>query len=133
MANPIVHFELPADDPKTLIDFYGKVFGWKIERMSPQSEYWTVVTSESGVGSINGGILKRSVPTQNALNYVRVDSIDEHCRKVERRGGRITHQRQPIPGIGWFAIAADPEGNQFGLFQEDHQAALPLEKPPTEA
>ena len=133
MTNPIVHFEIPADDPKKLIDFYGKLFGWRIERVSPLSEYWTVMTTESGLGAINGGILKRSVPTQNALNYVKVDSVDEHCKKVESRGGRIVHQRQPMPGVGWFAIAADPEGNLFGLFQEDAQAALPPENPPKPA
>lgn len=128
MANPIVHFEIPADNPKKLIDFYGKLFGWRIERMSPQSEYWTVTTGEPGA-SVNGGILKRSVPSQNALNYVRVDSVDERLQQVEKRGGRIVHQRQPIPGVGWFAIAADPEGNQFGLFQEDASAGIPPESP----
>lgn len=132
MANQIVFFEIPADDPKKLMDFYRKLFGWRIERQSPQADYWTVVTSEDGTG-INGGILKRSVPTQASLNYVRVDSVDDVCKKVEGRDGRVVHQRQPMPGVGWFAIAADPEGNLFGLFQEDAQAGLPPENPPGRA
>ena len=29
--NPIVHFEIPAKDMKRAKEFYGKLFGWKIE------------------------------------------------------------------------------------------------------
>ena len=122
MANPIVHFEIPSDDPKKLISFYSHLFDWQIERMPSAEEYWTIRTGEA---SLNGGLLKRSVPSQAALNYVRVESVDAHCKKVESKGGRIVHQKQPIPGVGWFAIGADPEGNLFGLFEEDATAALP--------
>lgn len=125
MGHQIVHFEIPADDPKKLIDFYKKLFDWKIEPMNGTTDYWTIVTGEPGSGAPNGGILKRSVPTQASLNYVKVPSVDAHCPQVEKRGGRIVHQKQPIPGIGWFAIGADPEGNLFGLFEEDSAAALP--------
>ena len=125
MGNPIVHFEIPADNPKKLVDFYSHLFGWKIEAMPGAGDYWTVTTADAEAGSVNGGILKRSVPTQAALNYIKVDDIDDHCKKVEGRGGRLVHQKQPIPGTGWFAIAADPEGNLFGLFQEDSSAAMP--------
>ena len=122
MPNEIVHFEIPADNPKKLIDFYSHLFDWKIEAMPGAEEYWTIRTAE---GSPDGGILKRSVPSQAALNYVRVDSVEAHCQKAQSRGGRVVHQKQAIPGIGWFAIAADPEGNLFGLFEEDPTAAMP--------
>lgn len=122
MPNPIVHFEIPANNPKKLIDFYGKLFGWQIDAMPGAGDYWTVKTE---AGSPSGGILKRSVPSQAALNYVRVGSVEAHLKKVEDRGGRVIHQRTAIPGIGWFGIGADPEGNLFGLFEEDTGAALP--------
>jgi predicted enzyme related to lactoylglutathione lyase len=31
--------------------------------------------------------------------------------------------KMPIPGVGWFASAVDPEGNNFGIMQPDPQAA----------
>jgi len=123
LTNPIVHFEIPAEKPKKLVDFYSHVFAWQIEAMAGTSDYWTVDTDVDGAP--NGGILKKSVPSQAALNYVKVDSVEEHSKKVERRGGRVVHQRTAIPGIGWFAIGADPEGNLFGLFEEDPSAAMP--------
>ncbi len=27
--NPVVHFEMPAEDSKRMADFYSKVFGWQ--------------------------------------------------------------------------------------------------------
>jgi len=122
VPNAIVHFEIPADNPKKLIDFYTHLFEWKIEPMPGAEDYWTIRTGE---GSIGGGLLRRSVPSQAALNYVRVESVEAHCRRAEARGGRVVHQKQPIPGVGWFAIVADPEGNLVGLFEEDASAAMP--------
>jgi len=28
-----------------------------------------------------------------------------------------------IPGVGWLAYCVDPEGNAFGIMQQDAQAA----------
>jgi predicted enzyme related to lactoylglutathione lyase len=28
----------------------------------------------------------------------------------------------PIPGVGWFALCADTEGNRFGLIENDPEA-----------
>ncbi len=33
--NPVVHFEMPAEDRKRMADFYAKVFGWKTQRSKP--------------------------------------------------------------------------------------------------
>ena len=32
MKNPIVHFEIPADDTERAKDFYAKTFGWEINK-----------------------------------------------------------------------------------------------------
>ncbi|HLD97427.1 MAG TPA: VOC family protein [Candidatus Nanoarchaeia archaeon] len=63
MKNPIVHFEIPAEDVQRAKKFYEKTFGWKIEKFQlPEDEYWAVYTTEVGSdmkpkepGAINGG------------------------------------------------------------------------------
>ena len=40
----IVHFEIPADDVEKLREFYGQLFGWKIEKMPGPVEYWGIQT-----------------------------------------------------------------------------------------
>jgi hypothetical protein len=121
MANPVVFFEIPAQDPKKLTDFYNGVFGWTI-KAAASGDYWTVETVDAGATGINGGLMKKVGPNQTALNYVQVDSIEDASAKVTSAGGRVVHGKMAVPGQGWFAIAIDPEGNAIGLWQNDPNA-----------
>lgn len=78
MTNPVLHFDLQAEDPEKLAKFYNKVFDWKIEKVEAPMEYWFIETVpmdekmaplEPG---INGGIGKRQTPDQRLMNYVNV-------------------------------------------------------------
>lgn len=119
MADPIVHFEIPAADPVALQKFYGDIFGWRFSQMG-DVQYWTV----DGAG-LGGAMMKKVGPNATPINYVRVDDLDAHCRKIRQKGGRILHPKQAVPGRGWFAIAIDPEGNPFGLWHDDPAAFPP--------
>ena len=118
-----MHFEIPADNLEKLKKFYGDLFGWKIEKMPGGMEYWgiqTVPVDEKGMAvrpGVNGGMMKRQMPEQKPVNYISVESVDEYSKKVVKLGGQIVVQKMEIPGIGWWALALDPEGNQIGLFQ----------------
>ncbi|MBI5389783.1 hypothetical protein HZB01_05395 [Candidatus Woesearchaeota archaeon] len=84
MADPIVHFEIPADNVKRAKKFYEKIFGWEITRYSfPGGGYWIVRTTEvdkdrmpKRVGAINGGLMQRKTPDQPFMNYIHVNSIE---------------------------------------------------------
>ena len=74
MPNPIVHFEIPAEDVQRAKKFYETAFGWKIS--DPWNmDYFFVETKEGGDG-INGGLMKRSMEGQPFMNYIAVESID---------------------------------------------------------
>ena len=34
--NPVVHFEMPAENRKRMAQFYTNVFGWKIQQLGPE-------------------------------------------------------------------------------------------------
>ena len=61
--DPVVHFEMPADDRKRMANFYSKVFGWKTEVLGPEmGDYVLATTTATGAdgrpttpGAINGG------------------------------------------------------------------------------
>jgi predicted enzyme related to lactoylglutathione lyase len=41
--NPIVHFEIPADNELRAKKFYEKLFGWKIKKYEmPGDVYWMI-------------------------------------------------------------------------------------------
>ena len=42
-----------------------------------------------------------------------------------RELGGDAEDKQPIPGIGWFARCKDSEGNSFSLFQSDESVTMP--------
>ena len=123
MDHTIVHFEIPANDLEKLKKFYSDLFGWKIEKMPGGMEYWgiqTVPVDEKGMAvrpGVNGGMMKRQMPEQKPVNYISVESVDEYSKKVVKLGGQIVVQKMEIPGLGWWALALDPEGNQIGLFE----------------
>ncbi len=119
MNHTIVHFEIPANDPEKLADFYRNLFGWKIEKAEGEMEYWMVETAPQGQG-VNGGLMRRQMPEQAVTNYVLVESVDTYCRHIEELGGKVIVPRQELPqefGGGCFAICQDPQGNGFGIFE----------------
>jgi predicted enzyme related to lactoylglutathione lyase len=122
MDHTIIHFEIPANNIEKLGKFYTELFGWKIEK-TPAMEYYTLSTvpiDEKGNPirpRVNGGLYKKQMPEQQPVNYISVESVDEYSKKVTALGGQIIVQKMEIPSIGWFALALDPEGNIFGLFE----------------
>jgi predicted enzyme related to lactoylglutathione lyase len=123
MDHTIIHFEIPANDVEKIRSFYFDLFGWKINKLSGYTEYYNIETvpmDEKGNllrPGVNGGLYKRDMPQQQALNYVYVESVEEYSKKVESLGGKIVVPKTEIPKMGWFAVALDPEGNVFGLFE----------------
>jgi len=118
-----VHFEIPASDVEKLREFYSKLFDWKFEKAEGAMEYWlitTVPTDESGMPKepgVNGGMMKKQDPNQTVTSYISVESVDEYSKKVQQLGGKVVMQKQEVPGMGYFAVCLDPEGNVFALWQ----------------
>jgi uncharacterized protein len=116
MPNPIVHFEIPADDVQRATKFYEQALGWKIS--DPWNmNYWLVETKDGDTG-INGGLMPRRNPGQPFMNYIQVDSIDDAMAKVEAAGGTVALPKTEIgQGMGWIAAFKDTEGNLLGFHQ----------------
>jgi predicted enzyme related to lactoylglutathione lyase len=126
----IVHFEIPADDPEKLSQFYTQLFGWQIQKMDmgemPYYVTMTVESDEQGMpkvpGAINGGIAPKMSPDQRTTNYVNVESVEQYVGKAKGLGAQVVMDKMPVPGMGWFAHLLDPEGNIFGVWQTDMRA-----------
>jgi hypothetical protein len=134
LDHTIIHFEIPAKNVQALKTFYEDVLGWKfIKSPLPGIDYWnvqTVPTDEKGMlqrPGANGGLYPRTpdMPGATQVNYISVENIDEYTAKVTTAGGKILVPKQQIPTVGSIVIAADPEGNVFGLIQPEMQSASP--------
>jgi predicted enzyme related to lactoylglutathione lyase len=128
--NSVVHFEIYADDPEKLGQFYTSLFDWNIE-LVPGMDYRMVKTVEtdakgmpSHAGGINGGLMKRPPGFEGHvwINYVNVESVDGSVERAKKLGATVMKGKSPVPGMGWFAMLTDPQGNPFALWQVDSNA-----------
>lgn len=114
MANPLCHWDLMVDDVERSKAFYGKVFDWRFDDASFPG-YTLVQTG----GTPAGGMMQRAPagPAACLNNYFQVDSADDTLREVVEAGGRILMPKTAIPGVGWVALFADPDGIPIGLLE----------------
>jgi predicted enzyme related to lactoylglutathione lyase len=122
-SSPVIHFEIPADDPERAHAFYREAFGWQIDAM-PGMGYALVSTTAAGptgrpaaAGEINGGMLRRQEPITAPVITIGVDDIDATLPQIEKLGGTVVRGKTPVGTMGFSAYFTDPEGNVLGLWE----------------
>jgi len=118
----VVHFEIDAKKPDRAIKFYEKVFSWKIKKWEGPVEYYLITTGKESEPGIDGGLSRRTEPEPSTVNTIDVPSVDEFIKKVEASGGTIIRPKMAVPGVGYMAYFKDPEGNIFGMMENDASA-----------
>jgi predicted enzyme related to lactoylglutathione lyase len=130
--NPVVHFEMPAEDRKRMAGFYTEAFGWQTQFFGPEmGEYVLVSTTETDAngrpknpGAINGGFYQKTDDpnTHHPSLVISVDDINKSIQDVKNAGGTILGEPVEIPGIGWYVSFKDTEGNRVSLLQPTSMA-----------
>jgi uncharacterized protein len=120
-AASIVWFEIPADNLERAQEFYGNLFGWKINPFPGAEDYWHVDTAGADE-TPDGALKKRKDPQEPITNYISVNSVSEYSKKVEKLGGKVCMAKIAVPQMGYFAVCQDTEGNAFGLWESDENA-----------
>ena len=124
--DPVVHFEMPAEDRTRMADFYTKAFGWKAQMMGEEmGNYVVVITTEvdeSGrpktPGAINGGFYpKQAGMTAVPSVVISVNDIRESMKKITAAGGKVQGEPMDIPNVGSFVAFIDTEGNRVSILQ----------------
>ena len=122
MEHSITHFEIYGDDPQRVAEFYGQIFGWRVEQM-PGLGYWRIFPQANEAGPLHGGVTRRALSGLNGwLLYVNVASLDETVELVQQLGGSVIRKKAAIPKVAWVTIVADPANNIFGVWQSDPTA-----------
>ena len=130
--NPVVHFEMPAEDRKRMANFYTSTFGWRTQQLGPEmGEYIVATTTESDEygrpktpGAINGGFFQKTNDngsSQHPSVVIAVEDVKNHMKKIEGAGGKILGEPMEIPGIGLYVSFLDTEGNRVGMLQPHQQ------------
>lgn len=118
--NTIQNFQIPVLDFDRALAFYSKVMGYKLEEMQLEDVKLGVFRcdDDDGVSGtiILGGDQKPS--REGSLIYLQCNNdLNEHLEKVEEAGGEIHIKKTELgPGVGFYAIIHDTEGNRVGLY-----------------
>ena len=118
MAGKLVHVEFPVQDTERGTAFFGSLFGWKFQDSGMSEIDYQMFQTADDQG---GAVYKGDGTVRGPVIYFDTDDIDTDLAKVRDLGGEA-EDKQPIPGIGWFAPCKDPDGNEFRLYQSDQSA-----------
>jgi len=109
--------ELYVRDDKKAVAFYEKVFGYtdKPMEMGPQGVYHVLEKS----GASRAGILTAppGFAAPSWIPYVAVDDCDATAARAKKLGAKIHREPSDIPGIGRWALFADPTGATIAVIK----------------
>jgi predicted enzyme related to lactoylglutathione lyase len=124
--DPVVHFELPYDDPDRIVRFYQSAFGWQLQKLGEEMGNYVLATTatddvkpDAPAGAINGGFFPRKPdwPAQHPSVVIGVKDIKASMSGVAAAGGNVLGEPMEIPGVGQYVSFEDTEGNRLSMLQ----------------
>jgi predicted enzyme related to lactoylglutathione lyase len=123
-----VWYDLMTDDCKAAEAFYRSIVGWSATDAGMADSSYTLLSAGP---TMVGGLMPIPEDARAAgarprwTGYIAVDDVDAYAARVKAAGGAIHRPGADIPGVGRFAVAADPHGAIFILFKgmSDQQPA----------
>lgn len=112
MPNPLCHFELVTGNSDSCKAFYKDVFGWAFDDKSMPG-YTLIDTGREPSGAILPSPSNVAGACMNV--YFNVDDIENTLDVVKAKGGKVLVPKTEIPGVGYFALFADPDGIPIGI------------------
>lgn len=109
--------QLNTSSPADAKSFYEAVFGWRIESVgSDEQPYWGIF---NGAG-LNGGMMPLPAgggAPSHWLPYFGAADADASVARIAELGGRVLVPPTPVPPSGRIAVALDPQGAAFALYE----------------
>jgi uncharacterized protein len=112
-ARPVVHFEIEANDPDTLVPFYAAMFNWSVGEGFIRPFAAGLGGPEPGPGGHFRQGERRGVTL-----YVQVADLAASLELATSLGATVTLAPFDVPGGPTLAGIKDPEGNPLTLVQQ---------------
>jgi predicted enzyme related to lactoylglutathione lyase len=112
--------ELATKDLPTALEFYSKLFGWKLEQTKVTEMEYKEIQMD---GVAYGGMMAidenwgPEPPPSHWNTYVAVANADETAEKITANGGSVKVPPFDAPGVGRMAMVSDPSGAPFAIIQ----------------
>lgn len=115
-----VWHDLMTTDVAAAANFYSRVIGWSAADSGLPGRTYMLFSAGPAPAA---GLMPIPDPARAAgakpkwMGYIGVGDVDSYADKVTAAGGAIHRGPEDIPDIGRFAVAADPHGGCFHLFE----------------
>ena len=127
-----VWYELMTTDMAAARKFYAGVMGWSTRDASaPGMPYTLLNLGETAIGGLMTlpPEARRAGAQPRWLGYVAVADVDAAIAQLTKLGGTVHLPPLDIPGIGRFAIIADPQAATLALIKPPDDAQTPAKEP----
>jgi predicted enzyme related to lactoylglutathione lyase len=113
--------DLATTDQKAATKFYTSLFGWEARDLPiGEGETYTIFFIDGkdvcALHSQMADQKKQGIPP-NWLAYVSVSNADETVKKIQSAGGRVLEGAFDVMEVGRMAVAQDPTGATFAIWQ----------------
>lgn len=102
-------------DPEAAGEFYRRLFGWAVTRVSPPGAEFYAVATLGGRDVAGLGPTEQDHATWNT--YIAVDDAGCAAGRVAAAGGQVLVPPHEVGPAGTWALCADPAGARFRLWQ----------------
>jgi predicted enzyme related to lactoylglutathione lyase len=122
--------DLGADDTDRARAFYSALLGWQAEPGSPETGGYSICQKN---GRAVAGIGPKQAPAGVPpawTTYIATDDADETAGKIAAAGGKVLLDPGDVMDAGRLAIAGDPGGAVFGLWQARATTGIELANEP---
>jgi predicted enzyme related to lactoylglutathione lyase len=121
--------DVSAPDVKTTAAFYSSLFGWDFQDAGPDAGgYGMFLLNGKTVAGI-GPIMAEGQPAV-WTTYVSTDNADAAVERIQANGGSVFVPPMDVMEAGRMAIAADPTGAVFGMWQPKQMPGADLVNDP---
>jgi predicted enzyme related to lactoylglutathione lyase len=108
--------DLGTSDPVDASRFYSGLFGWTIEEGPPEAGgYRMCMLGDKAIAGL--GVQTNTDMPPWWTTYITVADAGETAAAIQEDGGKIIVEPLDVMGVGRMAVAADPAGAMFSIWQ----------------
>ncbi len=124
--------DLMTSDPEGSRRFYGELFGWDFQVGPAEAGHYTMCQLHGlDVAGMGGDPAPEPMPTA-WTTYMAIDDADAAAKRIVDNGGQLMMGPMDVMDQGRMAVAIDPTGAVFGLWQAGrHHGASLVNEPGT--
>ena len=108
--------DLSSPDLPKAVEFYSSVLGWTLVDKGEEFGSYHIAEVDGRPAAGIGPVMSAEQPSVWTV-YLATDDADATAKMIAENGGSLLFEPMDVPDQGRMAIAADPTGGMFGIWQ----------------